>query len=456
MKIKQEFIKSKFIEEPEYLSPSQDQNLSEEGLDFFKLDYSTQYYLLFFPLTTQLTLISKEMYTEIFSRNFNELDKVLKQIVLNHNLNFKENLLSMESLFFRIRDIFIDLGTLCNLRCKYCWSDHSKPKNPSFDKIKLYLDFMIKLNENRKYAKLFFTSAGESFLHWELMKQIIEYLSHRVKLDYIHVISNGVISEEIISEYHNRYNGLISYSCDGPFKISGLNRSMSREDFNLLLKNMSYSFHKGKVSGVLSVVTKKTILFEKDYLNFFGNFKNYSFSLGVRKVNIYPFFKYINLPEDYLPSHEEFLKFAKGVIDWYLNNNFHFRLSLLTVRNIVPCYSKLMYSNDDIIQCQLFHRIKNSPLKRYGTIKKREISFENLDSYDSFSMPFSSECFKNKCVNCIAKYLCSGGCPFLNYMNNGSMNCAVSEGSCQRRVELLKYILFKYAEKFFGIKPEND
>jgi len=96
------------------------------------------------------------------------------------------------------QDLYLDITTICNLRCLYCW-DHSPflaneipPYELSFDAIKSIIDDAKELG----VEKVHISGDGEPTLHKDF-NGIIDYIySKRMAMD---LTSNGLISKKVFS-----------------------------------------------------------------------------------------------------------------------------------------------------------------------------------------------------------------------------------------------------------------
>jgi len=418
--------------------------LSSENTDFFRFNFSKKHFLLFFPIISQATIISKELYYKIFlKKQVGDHSPEIQNVIFNNNLNIHESLSAIQSLPLYTYDLFLDLTTDCNLHCKYCWSDHTTKHNATFEDIRPYLDFMLQLNQNRAGVNLFFMSSGESFLYWNLMKKIIEYVIRKKSLGFLHTITNGIVPTDILNEYHFKYMGWLSYSLDGPYEITSKNRGLNKDQFNLLIHNIRNSLSINKVSSLSAVITKHSLAYDvKSFLDFFQSLGG-NFTLALRKVNIYDFNKNAHLLD--IP-YKEFSEFMILLIDEYFSGSFNFDVSSLNFFNLTSCKAKMMYSNAKIIQCQLFERVKRYEYTQYGVINKGVVNIQNSHLFDVFSYPFANDFFEEKCLKCPLKYWCGGGCPFKNLLLSGHLRKAYSE-DCIYRLKLFKHILFKKIEQ---------
>ena len=102
----------------------------------------------------------------------------------------------------QLRNVYIKLGSACNLHCKYCHAEES-----SFQFNSEILPIL------KKYGvKHIVFGGGEPLLYWDTIRKIIEYFGHDVQYK---MVSNGTLFTEDIVDFCNEYRVKVSISLDG-------------------------------------------------------------------------------------------------------------------------------------------------------------------------------------------------------------------------------------------------
>ena len=102
----------------------------------------------------------------------------------------------------KLNNVYIKLGSDCNLRCKYCHAEKSNFQfNPEV------------LPELKKYGvKHIVFGGGEPLVYWDTIKQIVEYFGSDVTY---RMVSNGTLFTDEIVDYCNEHRIAVSISMDG-------------------------------------------------------------------------------------------------------------------------------------------------------------------------------------------------------------------------------------------------
>jgi uncharacterized protein len=112
----------------------------------------------------------------------------------------------------------------CNMRCKYCFIDHS-PADAEFDTIRRILDQVLKNSSDRGLSIQFF--GGEPLLKFGLMKKAVEYikeLPNRTTDVYFKITTNATLVNREIASFLAKHDFEVAVSIDGTKEINDQNR----------------------------------------------------------------------------------------------------------------------------------------------------------------------------------------------------------------------------------------
>lgn len=114
------------------------------------------------------------------------------------------------------------LGKNCNMRCKYCSQNPTKPhgdylREARNDSGVLHktLDMILSVGETRGIHNIVLWG-GEPLLYFKQMKYIVEYLTKRDSRFTFSTLSNGTLLTEEIVDFLVDYNVTVTLSHDGP------------------------------------------------------------------------------------------------------------------------------------------------------------------------------------------------------------------------------------------------
>lgn len=183
--------------------------------------------------------------------------------------------------------ITLQLLKNCNLRCKYCFVDHTS-EVMDMQLAKKSIDFEINraLKIKQKEVKVTFFG-GEPLLKFDMIKELTKYTNKVAENNNLKVtfdlVTNGLLFTKEVSEFFVKNNFSVGISLDGDEKNHNLNRIdiKGEPSYSRIMGNMDnikyYEKNSGKLVQVSMVVSKNT------YLNFYENLKSI-IDLGFRKI----------------------------------------------------------------------------------------------------------------------------------------------------------------------------
>lgn len=418
-------------------------------------------------------IIEKDIYNKITSNNFDELDQIiidglLERKYLFENENEYKNFITsidmkIEELENKATPNFLVVPSYaCNLQCIYCYEQTYMIKGTTdIDPLKmvdLQFERIDKIMETyeKKYGKTtddirITIMGGEPLLRCNV-KTISYIFEQTKKRNYtLDIVSNGVDLNCYIDLF-NKYKDTLDHiqiTVDGVKKIHDKRRIFrdGRGSFDLIMNNIHLSIDNG-ITIVLRVNVDATNINELSQLadklvKEFGYNKNllpYLYLLQDggcsgesnivnEKIGIEKIFEL----EDQNPNMSIFRK------------KFHPADFIESIFNDVPYQPVLRHcgaaKNQFILDCKsnvykCWHGIGNNDY-RVGTFyPKYELNEEKINAWFNRSVRVLE-----KCKNCKYRYICGTGCPAAKHMSENNMN--IKEPSCVEYNELIKTIILE-------------
>lgn len=321
----------------------------------------------------------------------------------------------------------------CNLRCKYCFAGQGvyggEKKIMSAEVAKAAIDFLIENSKGRHNLELDFFG-GEPLMNFDVVKQTVEYgrsleKKHN-KLFRFTITTNGVLLNDEVSEFLNKEMKNVVLSLDGRREINDAMRPNAggRGSYDTIVpKYQRFVELRGdKEYYIRGTYTKNNLDFAQDVLHMAG--------LGFDQLSVEPVISDPSLPfsirEEDLPRvFEEYDKLAKIILEkkkkGHCFNFFHFMIDLdqgpCAIKRLRGCGCGNEYAAVDpdgnVFPC---HQFVGHPEWRMGSVLTGEY---NLEMKDRFA--HSTVYDKEQCLNCWAKFYCSGGCNANNQQYEGDI-----------------------------------
>ncbi len=349
----------------------------------------------------------------------------------------------------------------CNLRCRYCFADegayHQQRELMSAETGKKAIDFLIAHSAKRRNLEVDFFG-GEPLMNFGVVKEVVEYAREQEKLHdknfRFTITTNGLLLNDDNMEYINKEMSNVVLSLDGRKKVN--DKVRCRVDgggsYDIIvpkLQKMADSRNQDNYY-VRGTFTRYNLDFADDVIHLAD--------LGFKQTSVEPvvgddkedyvlrredlpkiFEEYEKLTEEYLKRRRE----GKGF------NFFHFMIDLdqgpCVIKRLSGCGAGCEYlavaPNGDIYPC---HQFVGTEEYKMGSLNEGEISQEIREKFEDCNVYT-----KPKCVDCFAKFYCSGGCMANACLLNGDIN-QPHEISCElqrKRVECSLYIKAVEAEE---------
>lgn len=322
-------------------------------------------------------------------------------------------------------DLYIELLSLCNLKCIHCYNDSN---NTNFDKLDLNLLLHnVKLVSEKYPIENIILSGGEPLLYDELF-QLTELLGKYCKK--IMIVTNGIkLTKEIYHEL-KKENIYVSISMDGPDAKSN-DKVRGIGTFDKVYSNLkSLQLHpKNDDMQIKTIVTKSNFLLLE---NFFYLCK----SLHIKNLNfgfLDPTGRGNSIYNEFSLSTEERKKFIKE-LDLCSKRHPSINVTFPDVADICPI---LDLSNKQTIKIDAQGYIFPCPIivnKKYAIGNIYSTHLDELlysNNHINISKIFNKRFMNNDCMKCILNPICKGGCPiFAEYFYGDIFN---KDNQCEFR-----------------------
>ncbi|MDR0853462.1 MAG: thioether cross-link-forming SCIFF peptide maturase [Clostridiales Family XIII bacterium] len=379
-----------------------------------------------------------------------------------------------------IKALCLHVAHDCNLRCRYCFGDtgfyFGERSLMSLETGKKAIDFLIEKSGARRNLEVDFFG-GEPLMNFDVVKAIVEYgdmaAKKRGKLIRWTMTTNALLLDDEKASYLNETMDNIVLSIDGRKEVHDNMRPSSngKGSYETVLKNIKHmrDVRKGKYY-LRGTFTKHNLDFSKDVCHLADmGFPNISMEPVVTSDDVD-----YRITKDDLPAVlGEYEKLADICLDYAKQGKqfafFHFNIDPsqgpCVVKRVSGCGAGTEYvaisPEGDIYPCHQFvgtedFKLGNlSDVDCFATLAMTEISNDcHSGPVDAcHSGPDPESIFQNKlydyfneahiyskpaCMDCWAKFYCSGGCHANAYFSNNDI-LQPDEIACaleRKRVEL--------------------
>jgi len=342
----------------------------------------------------------------------------------------------------------------CNLRCKYCFAstgDFGRQRSIMSPEVgKKAIDFLLRESGSRRNLEVDFFG-GEPLLNFNTVKEIVEYALSKQK-EYnknfrFTITTNAVLLNEEHKKFINEHMGNVVLSIDGRPEVNDRMRCRidgtgTYKDIISKIKDMAESRNQTNYY-VRGTFTRENLDFSRDVLHLADQ--------GFKQISVEPVVAAkdsgYDLREEDLPVLlEEYEKLAVEYVKRHKEgkgfNFFHFMIDLkqgpCIAKRITGCGAGHEYlaitPEGDIYPCHQFVGMDDF---RMGSVLDGSLDL-NLQNYFRSSNVYT----KKECMQCWARFYCSGGCSANEYQFNGDINIPYKIG-CElekKRVECALWI----------------
>lgn len=349
-----------------------------------------------------------------------------------------------------IKAMCLNIAHDCNLKCKYCFADEGEYKGKrqlmTPEVGKRAVDFVIKSSGPRRNIEVDLFG-GEPLLAFNTVKEIVEYAKEvekaHNKVIRFTMTTNATLLNDEIMEYIDKNMGNIVLSIDG--------RKAVNDDIRVRADGSgSYDSILPKIKKMIAMrdKTKQYYVrgtFTRNNTDFYEDVKHFA-ELGFEEISIEPVVleesNELSLREEDIPViFENYDKLYKEMLQRHRDGNsfkfYHFNIDLqggpCVYKRISGCGAGHEYvavtPEGDIYPCHQF--VGNQEFKM-GSIfdgdidEKLSTKFKNGHIYN-----------KPKCMDCWARFYCSGGCQANNYNFNKDIHIPYELGCkmAKKRIE---------------------
>ncbi|MBU5485536.1 thioether cross-link-forming SCIFF peptide maturase [Clostridium sp. MSJ-11] len=330
-----------------------------------------------------------------------------------------------------IKALCLNIAHDCNLRCKYCFADEGEYKGKrelmSPEVGKKAIDFVIKHSGPRKHIEVDLFG-GEPLMAFNTIKEIVEYAKEQEKIHNkivrFTMTTNGVLLTKEIMDYLDKNMGNIVLSIDGRKEVNDgvrtrVDGSGCYDTILPKIKKMVEMRGKGKQYYARGTFTRNNTDFFEDVLHLVNE--------GFDEVSVEPVVLEeghpLSLREEDLPKiFEQYDKIYKEMVKRHKEGNsfkfYHFNVDLqggpCVYKRISGCGAGHEYvaitPSGDIYPCHQF--VGNDEFKM-GNVFESDLN-ESIEKRFKQGNIY----FKPTCIDCWARFYCSGGCQANNYSFN--------------------------------------
>ncbi len=333
-----------------------------------------------------------------------------------------------------VKALCLNIAHDCNLRCQYCFASQGgygkwRMLMP-FDVARRGVDFLIAHSGPREHCELDFFG-GEPLMNWHVVQQTVDYVhsqekKHKKKIK-LSLTTNGMYLDEEKVKYLTDNHIALILSLDGRKEMHDRMRPDAQGEgtYDQILKNLQYAVknRKGEEYYVRGTFTKYNLDFTTDVIDMIDK--------GFPAVSMEPVVgddeaNYSIKKEDLPRVKEEYDRLANLFIEREEEGRpfffFHFNMDLWKG----PCLPKRLRGcgagheylavvpNGDIYPC---HQFVGRDEYVIGNVYE---GLKNMKMMRDFRMNHVFS--KPECVDCWAKFYCSGGCHANNDMYAGDIH----------------------------------
>lgn len=375
-------------------------------------------------------LLSNKYSREELQEGLSEIKALVEEEMLFTEDPYKDMVLTGEGPSF-VKAMCLNIAHDCNLKCKYCFASEGDYKGDrslmSPEVGKKAIDFVIK-NSGPRHNIEVDLFGGEPLMNFNSVKEIMEYAKEQGKLHNKNIrftiTTNATLLNDENMEYINKNMGNVVLSIDGRKEVN--DKIRTRYDgsgtYDAILpkiKKMAEIRQGNKQYYARGTFTRENLDFFEDVMLLANEgFKEISIEPVVLEDSHPLSLRREDLPiifEQYDKLTEEMIKREKSGEGFKF---YHFAMDI----NGGPCVYKRISGcgagheyvavtpEGDIYPCHQF--VGNEDFKM-GTVFEGELNKEHIELFKNGHIYN-----KPKCMNCWARFYCSGGCQANNYNFN--------------------------------------
>lgn len=398
----------------------------------------------------EITQILNDKYdNNSINEGIEEIKYLINEKMLYSEDPYKEMIINKDEPSY-IKAMCLNIAHDCNLKCKYCFASEGEYNGErmlmSFEVGKKAIDFVIN-NSGPRHNIEIDLFGGEPLMNFEVIKQIIDYARTQEKIHNKNIrftiTTNATLLNEDNMDYIDKNMGNVVLSIDGRKEVNDKIRrrydgSGTYDTILPKIKSMVDRRDKNKQYYVRGTFTRENLDFYKDVVSLANEgFKEVS----VEPVVIEPSHP-LSLREEDLPKiFEQYDKLTDMIIEDEKNGTgfkfYHFNIDV----NGGPCVYKRISGcgagheyvavtpEGDIYPCHQF--VGNDEFKM-GSVFNGELDENTMSTFKNGNIYN-----KPKCMDCWARFYCSGGCQANNYNFNNDIHIPYEIGCkmMKKRIE---------------------
>lgn len=398
---------------------------------------------------------------EIILEAIDEIEKLIEEKMLFTEDIYKDMVSDKNEKSF-IKALCLNIAHDCNLRCKYCFASEGKYNGKrelmSSETGKRAIDFVIE-NSGPRHNIEVDLFGGEPLMNFDAVKEIVKYARGREKECNKNIrftiTTNATLLNDEIMKFIDDEMGNVVLSIDGRKEVNDKIRvrydgTGSFDAIMPKIKKMVEMRQDGKQYYVRGTFTRNNLDFYNDVMAMADE--------GFKEISIEP----VVLPDEHPLSiqrehldtiFEQYDKLTDEIIKRKKEGRgfkfYHFNIDV----NGGPCVYKRISGcgagheyvavtpEGDIYPCHQF--VGNDNFKM-GNVYEKGLNQEIANNFKNGNI-YS----KPKCMDCWARFYCSGGCQANNYNFSGDIHEPYSLGCemMKKRVECAIAIKIKLMEE---------
>jgi len=348
-----------------------------------------------------------------------------------------------------IKAMCLHIAHDCNLRCPYCFADQGPYGGDrgmmSFETGKAALEFLFKESGSRKNLNIDFFG-GEPLMNFDVVKDLILYIEKRTlelgKVAELTLTTNALLLDKSKGDFLKEHNLSVVLSLDGRPEVQNKMRYTANHkgSYDIVAKNIKDFIADGYEKYIVrGTFTRENVDFLKDL--------QHLAEIGLKNLSIEPVVGPEEAPysikgEDIPLILEEYDKLTEHMEKDRDFNFFHFNIDIYKgpclPKRISACGAGHEYvaisPQGDIYPCHQFVGNKDFLL---GNVYQGEVSREVGKLFQDANV-----LNKKECMDCWARFYCSGGCHSSNWHDTGDFYKVYKKG-CElqkKRVECAIYL----------------
>jgi len=428
------------------------------------------YYLIRHSILNYSYFFKSDEFSELERKmRKNEKNKILDILIANHLIvpedyserSFLEYLQSKNNKSF-LGIFYLMFDTVCNLDCKYCYTEGSIAKNfnrqvSSKETLKKVFDFIEqiilegKLDEKISDKLNFIFYGSEPLMHPSLFKYSLERINRisekfRIPCEK-QMISNLTLLDKPLAEIIKKEKVEVVISLDGPKKIHNQMRIFhnKRGSFDAVLKGINI-LNNLKIPFCIScTIGPHNFLRLNESIDFFKKIK--ARAIGFNLL-LDAKFRQIPLVSNFLTNKVLFDSFKYARNKGFFESRVGRKLKVFNspgkihLRDCGAYGNQLVFfPNGDIAPCQGYLGCRKNILGNVLSTTPRRILNSKIIKKWILSSPLNKE----ECSFCPAIGICGGGCLFSNEINNGKIKSR-NKAFCMHSLISLDWFIKKSLE----------